>query len=237
MVLRDSTEPGERNAALNGLNMVTGGRSIADLVKEVLADGEKVIPTYTPPESARPWLQWKAEHEAVLAERDRLRRRVAMLEGARYEKHKVKPDADGYIPYPAFLIGLLANQNWETRFVLKEFIAYANVSQQEVIGWRERGKVPYYYYEMLDKLPFGTRNTDPVEWTDEMIEMLKEYYSRTPVPQDRDIAEDMNRRLGRADHPLSHLSVHSKAWRLGLLTGIKRAGRRLKSERRATPAQ
>lgn len=176
----------------------------------------------------RPWREWKAKHEETVAECERLRRRVTILESPRYEKWRPKPDADGNIPYPKFLFTLLAARNWYVQDALVEFADLAEVDQREVKNWPKRGKVSHYYYDMLDKLPFGERPRIEMTWDDVSTEMLRGYFSVNPVNPDVEIAKEMSQRLGRR---VSQHAVHVKAGELGLLRNVRRVGRRLSAFR------
>jgi hypothetical protein len=260
MALRDTTSPEERAAAISRIMAVAGAQTVADVLKaEFTAEAEPVPVSDVTPAlrqliklhgivrvrrvlgeidagdglssmRERPWHEWKAKHLETVAECERLRRRVAVLESERYAKYRVTPDAEGYIPFHTFLVGLLAARDWEIRLAHKEFAELAGVSQQDVVDWRKRGKVPHYYYKMLDKLPFGgISESENLSWNEEEVAMLLEYYGQKSVLPDGEIAAEMSRRLGRR---VSGRAVHSKAHKLGLLTNVTRAGRRLKAARR-----
>lgn len=141
------------------------------------------------------------------------------------------PDGKGNIPFPAFLVALLAARNWQVQNIYHEFAQLAEVDQQTVVHWRERGKVPYHYYTLINRLPFGKHRRIEMEWTNDSIKLLREYFAADYVLSDMEIAKAMAYRLGR---PVSTHAVHCKALKLGLLKNIKRASRRKPHNARAT---
>jgi len=148
-----------------------------------------------------------------------------VLESPRYLKARPKPDGEGNVGYPQFLVALLSARSWYLQDALSEFAALAEVDQQEVKNWQKRGKVAYYYYEMLDKLPFGERPREEMNWTELAITLLRQYFAANPVQPDVEIAREMSKRLGRR---VSQHAIHVKASELGLLHGVRRVGRRLR---------
>jgi hypothetical protein len=136
-------------------------------------------------------------------------------------QYDARPDKNGNVPYSAFLIALLAARNWRIQDAQLEFAQLADIEQQTVAHWCERGKVPYEYYKLIADLPFSKVRRQTFDWTPEAVEMLRRYFPADKAISNaakKEIAKEMTRRLGR--HLTGH-AVHCKAGDLGLLRDRK----------------